>query len=402
GVVLLVPLAAFFSATCVALAIYARSTKEGQYYLMPLMVITLILTVLSLLPGAELTPLYSMLPITGAALLLRELMDATTPQQLPWLYLAPVLVPLAAYCYLALHWAVQQFKREEVLFREAERLDVALWVRRLFREKEPLPTAAQAMTCFAGILLLGWFLSMYTVGADLLTITAVKQLAFVAAPALFMALMLTSRPWATLRLSWPGAAWIGLGLILALAFHGPLVGAVKFVLDRFPHIRDQLKDLASFVNLDSPFPAQLLVYGLLPAVCEELAFRGFILSGLSRRIGADKAILVSSLLFAFAHMNAFRFLHTFVLGVALGLLATRSGSVLPGMAFHMLHNGLLLIVGYLAMQAERGAELPDWMQQENIYSWPMLVLGGVAALAGAAWLYFPSPKPLPDVPPARD
>ncbi len=394
GVVLLVPLAAFFSATCLALAIYARSSKEGQYYLMPLMVVTLILTILSLIPGAELSPVYGMLPITGAALLLQELMDATTAEDLPWLYLVPVLLPLAAYGYLALHWAVQQFKREEVLFREAERLDLGLWIKQLFREKEPLPTAAQAMTCFVGILLLGWLLSMYTLGADLLTLTAVRQLAFIAAPTLFMTLMLTSRPGLTLRLRWPGIGWLAAALALALAFHGPLVWAVKFVVDKYPHIQEQLKELSHLVNPTASLPVQVLVLGVLPAVCEELAFRGFILSGLARRIGPDKAILVSSLLFAFAHMNAFRFLPTFVLGVVLGLLATRSGSLLPGMAFHLLHNGVLVLVGYYALQARNGQPLPDWMREENVYSWPVLVISANLAAAGAALLYFLKPRPV--------
>jgi sodium transport system permease protein len=394
GVVLLVPLAAFFSATCLALAIYARSSKEGQYYLMPLLVVTLILTVLSLAPGAELSPVYSLLPITGAALLLKALVNATTVDQIPWLYLAPVLVPLAAYCYLALHWAVQQFKREEVLFREAERLDLQLWMKRLFREKEALPSAAQAMTCFLGILFLGWVLSAYTIGADPLTMLAVRQLAFIAAPTLFMTLMLTSQPGATLRLRWPKIGWLLLGVVLALAFHGPLVWAVKAILDRYPHVKEQIEGLARLVKLDAPLGVQLLVLAVVPAVCEELAFRGFILSGLARRIGADKAVLVSSLLFAFAHLNAFRFLPTFVLGCVLGLLATRSGSLLPGIVFHALHNGLVVLVSFFAARAQEGRDLPGWMNAENVYSWPALLLSGVAAIGLALWLFYQPPKPL--------
>ena len=55
-----------------------------------------------------------------------------------------------------MRWAIEQFQREEVLFREAERLDVGLWLRRLFREKEALPTAGQAFFCFAMLLVLRW------------------------------------------------------------------------------------------------------------------------------------------------------------------------------------------------------------------------------------------------------
>jgi membrane protease YdiL (CAAX protease family) len=86
----------------------------------------------------------------------------------------------------------------------------------------------------------------------------------------------------------------------------------------------------------------MLVFAVLPAVCEELAFRGFILTGLRRRFRTGTAIVISSFLFAVSHMNVFQFLPTFVLGLVLGLLAVRAGSVLPGMAYHLIHNGLLV------------------------------------------------------------
>src|SRR5262245_52969993 len=148
-VLLVLPLAAFFSALCLAVGAYARSSKEGQYYLMPLFLVTMPLIFLTLAPGVELSPFYSLVPVTGVALLLQKLMAAGTPGGQLGLYFVPVLVPMVIYGWLALKWAVEQFKREEVLFREAERLDVRLWLRRLFREKEALPSTGQALFCFA-------------------------------------------------------------------------------------------------------------------------------------------------------------------------------------------------------------------------------------------------------------
>ena len=53
-ILLLIPLAAFFSAVCVALAVLARSMKEGQYYMTPLYLVCLPLIFLTLVPGIEL------------------------------------------------------------------------------------------------------------------------------------------------------------------------------------------------------------------------------------------------------------------------------------------------------------------------------------------------------------
>ena len=101
---------------------------------------------LTLVPGVQLNPFYSMVPVTGVALLLQKLMASHGPDRSLYLYFIPVLAPMIVYSWLALRWAIGQFQREEVLFREAERLDIGLWLRRLFRDKEPLPSAGEALS----------------------------------------------------------------------------------------------------------------------------------------------------------------------------------------------------------------------------------------------------------------
>src|SRR5262245_27631393 len=180
SVLLVLPLSAFFSAVCLAVGAYARSTKEGQYYLMPLFLVTMPLIFLTLAPGVELNPFYSLVPVTGVALLLQRLMVAATLDLVPWLYFVPVLAPMVLYGWFALRWAIEQFKREEVLFREAERLDIGLWLRHLLRDKEPLPTTGEALACFALIVGLHW--AALGLGSDsaFLGRSGVGLLAFVA------------------------------------------------------------------------------------------------------------------------------------------------------------------------------------------------------------------------------
>src|SRR5262249_39466924 len=93
GVLLLLPLSAFFSAVCLAVGAYARSSKEGQYYLMPLFLLTMPLIFLTLVPGVELNPFYSMVPVTGVALLLQKLIAGEAGGHGLWLYFVPVLAP---------------------------------------------------------------------------------------------------------------------------------------------------------------------------------------------------------------------------------------------------------------------------------------------------------------------
>jgi sodium transport system permease protein len=362
SVALVLPLAAFFSAICLAVGAYARSTKEGQYYLMPLFLITTPLVFLTLAPGVELSPFYSLVPVTGVALLLQKLIAASSLDQAPWLYFLPVLAPMVLYGWFALRWAIEQFKREEVLFREAERLEIGLWLRRLFRDKEPLPSTGQALACFVSIVVLYWI--SLGVGGQLafLARSGIGLLAFVAAPTLLMALLMTTQPALSLGLRPARPRSFGLAALLAVLLLLPLSEVTVFILQRYPGVMDllaehnpltaQLKALGRSGGSALPVGAllqYLLVLAVLPALAEELAFRGFILSGLRRRFRPGMAVVLSSFLFALYHFNVFQFVPSFVLGLVLGTLAVRCGSILPAMLFHLLHNGLL--IGLVMLEA---------------------------------------------------
>src|SRR5207253_2430859 len=215
-IILVLPLSAFFSAISLALGAYARSSKEGQYYLMPLFLVTMPLVFLTLAPGVTLSPFYSLVPVTGVALLMQRLMTVSL-NQVPWLYFVPVLAPIVLYSGLALRWAIEQFKREEVLFREAERLEIGLWLRRLFREKEALPSAGQAVFCFALMISMRWLAMSLGNRGSVVIAMGIAYLAFVAAPPLFMALLLTTRPRQGLALRLPsGRALLGAGALAIL------------------------------------------------------------------------------------------------------------------------------------------------------------------------------------------
>jgi sodium transport system permease protein len=349
--VLLLPLSAFFSALALAIGAYARSTKEGQYYLMPLFLVTMPLMFLTMVPGVELNPFYSMVPVTGVSLLIQKLMIVGTPDPALWLYFVPVLVPMVIYSWLALRWAIIQFQREEVLFRESERLDILLWFRRFLREKEPRPSTGQALFCFIVILGLSWF--SLGLGTELLATNVIRFLAFVATPSLLMALLLTTQPRQSLALrlppswAWPVALALAVGLtpvlieltLLVLRVNPNLAG----MLEQYRPATMWLESLSDGGASDSGAVWKaLIVFAWLPALCEELAFRGFILTGLQRRFRPRTAVLLSSFLFALIHMNVFLFIPTFLLGVVLAYLTTRCGSILPAILFHLAYNTLLL------------------------------------------------------------
>ncbi len=409
--VLLVPLSALFSAMCLALATFARSTKEGQYYLTPLLMVTMGLTMFCLSPGIEINPFYSVMPVVGAALLLKEML-ANPESQAALYYGIPVLITSIGYSLLALWWAIDQFAREDVLFREAERFDVRLWLKHLLRDKEPTPTFAEAGICFGMIMLLQFGAMKFmqqaitSAGPDqmaerMMQLLMIQQLAIIASPALFMGVMLTSNVARTFRLKIPSLGMLSFALILPLVLQ-PLSIELSVFLQKYfflPLPASVLQQLGTMEDPTQPIWLVLLAFAFAPAVCEEIAFRGFILSGFARSKRIWLAIGMSSLMFGLMHMIPQQVYNAALLGVVLGLLAIRSGSLLPCVVFHFLWNSLGVLQGRLS-------KLPDveslndsswsWLigfhENRVQFTWPVLVL--FAAIGGfLIWRLVKHPTP---------
>ena len=392
-VVLSLPQSAFFSAISLAIGAYARSSKEGQYYLMPLFVLTMPLIFLTLAPGVELNPFYSMVPVTGVALLMQRLMTAPNLSEIPWAYFLPVLAPIGLYSWLALRWAIEQFNREEVLFREAERLDVLLWFKRLLRDKAPVPTTGEAFFCLGLLLGLRWFTLGLGRGWSLEMHTAISELAFVAMPPLFMIILLNTQPADGLYLRWPHRREAGLAVLLALLLLPVMTGLTQAVALWSPHLLEGLHPLIEILRALNEgrdlTPMQLLRYflafALVPALCEEIAFRGFVLRGLHHGFRPRNAVLLSSFFFALFHMNVFLFLPTFLLGVALGLMTVRSRSLLPAMLFHLLYNSILIALIPLHLFSK------DMLPLLIDEFWPWLIVSCLAGAGGLLWWLYRKP-----------
>ena len=403
-VILLIPLAALFSALCLALATFARSSKEGQYYLTPLLMVTMGLTVFCVSSGVEIRPLYSVMPIVGPALLLKKLLASPTSTE-ALLYAIPVLITSVGYSLLALWWAVEQFSSEEVLFRESERFELGLWVRHLLRDKEPLPTFAEAGFCFIAIMFLQFAAMKFMQTAILKTDPAaqptrmiqllmIQQLALIASPALFMGTLLTTSVLRTFRLRLPNWKVLSVAAILPLALH-PLSLELAAVMQRYFFLKlpeDLTERLATMSDPHQPLWLILLAFAAAPAICEELTFRGFILSGFGRSGRLWLAIGLSSLAFGTMHMIPQQVFNATLLGLVLGLIAVRGNSLFPCMVFHFVYNSLAVLHGRI------GQLNPAWLKTAPVdrfvsigksgirYPWPTLLIAGVVAIVLLRWI----------------
>ncbi len=390
-VILLIPLAALFSALCLALATFAKSTKEGQYYLTPLLMVIMGLTMFCLSPSIEITPLYSVIPVVNVALLLKGLLLSTSQNSQLIGYAVPVLISSIGYSMLALWWAIDLYNSEGVLFRESEKFDLRMWFSNMTRDKEPVPATQEAGFCFVMILFLQFIAMNYMKpdlsgsdlesGRQIMRTTVIQQLTMIACPAIFMGLLLTTSLRATFRLRMPSWSSMAMGVGLAFLAHPISIELSSFMVDRGflpPPPMEGLARINELLQSADLSPWLLItVFAVTPAICEEIAFRGFILSGLARGNRLGMAVIVSSLMFGIVHMIPQQVFNAALLGLVLGLLAVHSRSLFPAIAFHLCNNAIA------TLHAKNGFGIkPDgvfFSKTEGMlrYEMPLLILCGI-------------------------
>ncbi|HUL34782.1 MAG TPA: ABC transporter permease [Candidatus Eisenbacteria bacterium] len=110
--VMVLPLAVLFAAGVMTVALFAKSYKEAQSYVTPIMFLVIVPAVCAMLP-IDLTAKLSLVPILNAALLCKELVTGTYH----WNFIAIIFSSTCVYAAIALFLAVKMFQREDVLFR---------------------------------------------------------------------------------------------------------------------------------------------------------------------------------------------------------------------------------------------------------------------------------------------
>jgi len=132
-----------------------------------------------------------------------------------------------------------------------------------------------------------------------------------------------------------GYALVVLGSLPIVA----IVHAYTFGMDRLFHLHSE-SELKSFEG--QPLVWTFLLFAAAPALFEELGFRGVIFSLLRRSLDPRETILLSAIAFGLLHLSVPMLITHVPLGLYLGWLRHRSGSLYPSVVAHFLHNALVV------------------------------------------------------------
>lgn len=382
---LLLLFAAFFSAVLLSLTSYARSFKEAQAYLIPLMLASLGPGLIGMMPGLELEGPLAVAPLINIVLLARDLVKGVAD---PAWALVVTLTTLA-YAGAAIAVAARIFGAENVLYNEQGSWS-DLWRR---------PSSAQPVATIPGAL---WCLVLM-IPAHFALRWVVKILvpllpgygAYVAMGILGLVLF-GVLPAVSAYL---GRVRLGTGFGLAAAHPLAFLGSVFLGLSVWPMVlqllnvllHDKLEQLQQTLGpqlealkrgRETMLPV-LVVSFAIQGVLEEWFFRGYLFGALRGRLSSAATVVACAISFGLLHvlmdspLGFERFLPSTLMGLLLGWVRATSGSVLPAMLLHACHNALVNVSPTL-LHLNMGQDVP----------WTWLVAGAVGTCVGAVlvWL----------------
>ncbi len=196
---------------------------------------------------------------------------------------------------------------------------------------------------FLAILALLAFLAGAFIPEDPLRQVLVFEVGIILFPALLLATVTNQSYREAFRAGWPGGARLLGAPVAAVCLLLLMKEAMFLPLFRMPE--GETEKIVSVVDgcaAHGRFVA-LLVLALLPALCEDLAFRGYLLSSLYSGWGPRTAVLASAIPFALLHGAPQRAGLMLVLGVVYGTLVVRWGSIWVGVLAHVTNNALVLV-----------------------------------------------------------
>ncbi len=391
---LMVLFAAFFSAVLLAVTSFARSFKEAQAYLIPLMLISMTPGFLAAVPSVTLERWWAVTPLANIVLLARDLLENGADPAWAIIALASTLI----YALTALVVAAQIFGNDAILYGSQD-----TWEDWMLRPKHvvPTPTMELATLTLAIIFPLFVWLSGQVGLWDQLSLPNKLIANGIITVGLFVVIPFAMafwrhvsfvqgfqlRPFAPLALV--GALLIGCSMF-PIAWELVHLSELLGLADQLAERKLLTADLAKQLK-DLPIGLVIVCLAIAPGICEELFFRGFFFTALQRRAAGITVILLSGTIFGLFHvlmgsgLEVHRLFSTTAIGMVLAWIALRTRSIFPGMAAHAMHNSLPLMLPLLSTQFKFLNEEVGAQSRHLPLTWHAVAAVGLVAGCTLVW-----------------
>lgn len=339
GILCVLAFAIFISAITMCVCAFAKSYKEANNYITPLTLVVMFASFIAFIPNVVLDTHMALVPVANICLLIRDILlfkyDVTI--------IGIVLLSNIAYGVLSILFLGKIYNSESVLFGDSA-TNAQIFEKRSNLKKGGVPSVGDLWF----VLAITVVLMIYAGGAAQLKLgyfgVLATQLIILGVP--LLAAVYTKKDMKkTFSLrgtgfrSIFGAFFMGIGAI----FIGLIITAFTSLIFKESAVN---VDISTASLMGDSFVKTLLVVAVAPAICEELMFRGYVLSAISGSAGIKRAIIISACIFGAYHMSLVKFFTTAFLGLVIAIVVWKTESIIPGMIMHFLNNSLAVISMY--------------------------------------------------------
>ncbi len=377
----LVPLAFFISAVMMSIAVFCRNFKEAQNFLAPFLLLLVLPPAFAAPPGAKLSLATQFIPITNVVLLFRGLLMGTATAQ----QIFAVLVSTTVFAALALAVAVWIFQREEVIL--AEERGIPLSMRRADFIPRLAPTSGLAIAQYALALLLIFYVGSYLQTQNLFWGLLATQWMLILPVAVLIPWFFKVRLASCLNLQTPTPGAFGATLLMAPSVTILLLQLGAWHNRTFPMPQEMADIMAGLFKTQETGVgvwALLAIIALSPAICEELLFRGALLSGLRQSLPGWAAVALVGGMFGLFHLTIYRVLLTGIMGVVLAYMVFRSRSIYLSMFTHFIVNAFAVLTATQKLPAPLQARFNDGSLEQHGLPWGVLLVAITMLVTGIA------------------
>ena len=339
-IVVIILFAMFVSAVCLCVDFTAKSVKEANNLTTPLMLILMTGAGMSVIPGVKLNFLYALIPILNVSLLIKDLFMLKFD---PYM-IATVFFSTLIHTTVAIFIMTKVFSSEDILFGEGVR-SVRIFEKRANMKEKQIPGVGDIIMVFALMFLISSFAGGYIILKFGFAGYAVTQLIIFLVPVLYAWYMKTDFR-NVFSLERPGVKeMVGVLFFVSGSYiiNSLLISGLYGLL---PSLAEDNESLTGVVSMGGFIPS-LLVIGIMPAIAEEAAFRGFLYGTLkNKKIPIFATCVITALVFAAYHMNLMQFIYVTVMGLIMSYIIWNSKSIFVTVFFHLINNSFSVFLEY--------------------------------------------------------
>lgn len=335
----LVLFALIITAISMSVCSLASSYKEAQSYISVIMIIGMVPAYVTMIPSFELNTFTAMIPISNVALLIKGVFTF----QYDISSMAIVLVSNIAFVLISIWVLTKMFSSEDILFGSGGGLSFLNSRSQIVEGK--MPTLGDGFAVYGITLLLFIYLGTYIQMKLGLVGVGLSQLLFLVIAV--GTVVYTKAPVKEIfRIKTFNIKYVFSGLFIWMATFIASNLLSSLILYFFPQNLEALEEIGGLLFNEYPIYINLLIIAVLPAICEEIMFRGYLYSACSEKGHFSRGIVISSIMFGIMHLYLIKIIPTAMLGLAFSYIVYKSGSIFIAMLLHFINNSLAVLTIY--------------------------------------------------------